>query len=162
MAPYRHGRSTPLTTRAGSRRSPANALRFFNLLESFFLRSSTCSATPSLRRVSRLGVTLRPVCLVTDVDALRDLLHLSLKKLGPATFLGRVAGPAYSCRWCSQLLWDVAISICQSCFHVDSTITPILDFFLIVQRSGGSDTVVLAAAAAPGTPGSGITGLALG
>ena len=38
----------------------------------------------TLLRVSLLGVTLRPVCLVTvtDVDALRDLLRLSVEGLG--------------------------------------------------------------------------------
>ena len=36
----------------------------------------------TLRRVSLLGLTLRSVCLVTDVDALRDLLRLSVEGLG--------------------------------------------------------------------------------
>ena len=71
---------------------------FLHLLESFLFqvaeRSSTCSSTPcvgvTLWRVSFLGVTLRAVCLVTDVGEHRDLLRLSDEGLGgSATFLAR-------------------------------------------------------------------------
>ena len=59
---------------------------FLHFLESFLFqgveRSSARRVGVTLRRVSLLGVTLRPVCLVTDVDALRDLLRLSVEGLG--------------------------------------------------------------------------------
>ena len=61
---------------------------FLHLLESFLFqvveRSLTCSSTPCGCDTTAIPfrINTRPVCLVTDVDALRDLLRLSFEGLG--------------------------------------------------------------------------------
>ena len=133
---------------------------FLHLLESLLFqvaeRSTTCSSMGvTLRRASLLGVTLRAVCLVTDVDALRYLLRLSVEDDdAPTTGSSRLppwpsgSGPG------SPGLGAAADD------HVQLARQNLILFRDSTTPLGGGVGGCRGPASVPGVPGSGITGLA--
>ena len=93
------------------------------------------------RLVSLLGVTLRPVCLVTDVDTLLDVLRLSnwdvlaLVLVLPGCPLFSNLGLPTQVQDVDVLFLDLAVTLRQSCLSLECTIPPVLDLRLIISAA---------------------------
>ena len=101
----------------------------------------------TLRRLPWLGVTLRPVRLVTDVDTLRDRLRRRslLRKrcevmrmmLPPLRPIGSDLGLPTQVQDFLALLPDPLVTLLQSCLSLECTVAPKLNFRLIASRFRG-------------------------
>ena len=97
----------------------------------------------TLRRLPWLGVTLRPVRLVTDGDTLRDRLRrLSVEGLScgsgaPLRPVGSDLGLPTQVQDFLALLPDLVIALLQSWISLECTVTPKLNLRLIASRFRG-------------------------